>query len=90
MGRLNPGTCGRKHARKRTFLNVSLDNAELLALSGPRNPYSGRLGVIEEGALADMLVVGGDPLADLNVVAKPDKNFAVIIKDGKVYKNTLH
>lgn len=64
-------------------------NAELLAMSGPRNPYQGRLGVIEAGALADLLVVDGNPLADINLVAKPDKNFMVIMKDGKLYKNTL-
>jgi len=64
-------------------------NAELLAMSGPRNPYPGRLGTIEEGALADLLVVDGNPLADINLVAKPDKNFMIIMKDGKLYKNTL-
>lgn len=65
------------------------DNAQLLALSGPRNPYPGKLGVIEPGALADMILVDGDPLANLDLVADPDKNFKVIMKDGKVYKNTL-
>ena len=37
-------------------------NAELLSLSGPRNPYPGKLGVVEENALADLLVVDGDPV----------------------------
>ncbi|WP_234783607.1 metal-dependent hydrolase family protein [Mycolicibacterium celeriflavum] len=64
-------------------------NAELLALSGKRSPYSGKLGVVEQGALADLLLVEGDPLADLNLVADPGRNFKVIMKDGKVYKNTL-
>jgi imidazolonepropionase-like amidohydrolase len=64
-------------------------NAELLALSGPRNPYPGRLGVVAEGALADLLLVDGDPLADLALLAEPQKNLAVIVKDGQVYKNTL-
>ena len=36
-------------------------NGELLAMSGPRNPYPGKLGVIEAGALADLIVVDGDP-----------------------------
>jgi imidazolonepropionase-like amidohydrolase len=63
-------------------------NAELLQLSGPRNPYPGKLGVVEEGAYADLLLVDGDPLADLNLVADP-ANFDVIMKDGKVYKNTV-
>jgi imidazolonepropionase-like amidohydrolase len=64
-------------------------NAELLTLSGKRNPYPGRLGVVDEGALADLLLVDGDPLSDLNLVADPEKNFKVIMKDGKIYKNTL-
>jgi imidazolonepropionase-like amidohydrolase len=64
-------------------------NAELLALSGPRAPYPGKLGVVAEGALADLLLVDGDPLADLSLVADPGKNFRVIMKDGTVYKNTL-
>jgi imidazolonepropionase-like amidohydrolase len=64
-------------------------NGELLALSGPRNPYDGKLGIIEKGAFADMLLVDGDPLADLNLVADPDKNFRIIMKDGRIYKNTL-
>ncbi|MBW2173568.1 MAG: hypothetical protein JRF64_02780, partial [Deltaproteobacteria bacterium] len=41
---------------------------ELLALSGPRNPYPGKLGVIEESALADILIVDGNPLEDLSVL----------------------
>jgi imidazolonepropionase-like amidohydrolase len=64
-------------------------NAELLALSGKRNPYPGKLGVVEEGALADLLLVDGDPTADLSLVADPEKNFVVIMKDGKIYKNAL-
>ena len=62
-------------------------NAELLALSGPRNPYPGKLGVIVDGAYADLLVVAGDPLKDLNLLAEPDKNLVVIMKDGKIYKD---
>jgi imidazolonepropionase-like amidohydrolase len=64
-------------------------NAELLALSGKRNPYRGKLGVMEVGALADLLLVDGNPLQDINLVADPAKNFLVIMKDGKIYKNTL-
>jgi len=68
---------------------VTHDNAQLLALSGLRNPYPGKLGVVEVDALADLLLVDGDPIANLNLVADPDKNFLVIMKDGKVYKNLL-
>lgn len=65
---------------------VTHDNAELLALSGLRSPYQGRLGVVEEGALADLLLVEGDPLANLDLIADPARNFAVIVKDGRVVK----
>lgn len=64
-------------------------NAELLALSGKRNPYPGKLGVVERGALADLLLVDGNPLENINLVADPDKNFLVIMKDGAIYKNNL-
>jgi imidazolonepropionase-like amidohydrolase len=64
-------------------------NAQLLALSGKRNPYPGKLGVVEEGALADLLLVDGNPLENIAIVADPDRNFQVIMKDGKIYKNTL-
>jgi len=64
-------------------------NAELLALSGKRSPYRGKLGVVEQGALADLLLVDGDPLKDIKLVADPARNFLVIMKDGKIYKNAL-
>jgi imidazolonepropionase-like amidohydrolase len=77
------------------FTNVEIikmithDNAALLQLSGLRSPYQGKLGVVEEGALADLLLVDGNPLKDLKLLADPTKNFVVIMKDGKIYKNTL-
>jgi imidazolonepropionase-like amidohydrolase len=65
-------------------------NAELLAMCGPRNPYKqGKLGVIEEGAYADMILVDGNPLQNLNLIADPGKNFVLIMKDGVIYKNAL-
>jgi imidazolonepropionase-like amidohydrolase len=64
-------------------------NAQLLALSGKRNPYPGKLGVVEQGALADVLLVDGDPIANIKLIEDPAKNFVVIIKDGKIFKNTL-
>ena len=64
-------------------------NAQLLALSGERNPYPGKLGLVEGGALADLLLVDGDPLANIKLIEDPATNFLVIMKDGKVYKNTL-
>ena len=65
------------------------DNAELLALSGLRSPYAGKLGVVEEGALADLLLVDGDPIANIKLIEDPAKNFVIIMKDGKIYKNFL-
>jgi imidazolonepropionase-like amidohydrolase len=65
------------------------DNGELLALSGFINPYSGRLGVIEPGALADLLLVNGNPLEDIKLIENPATNFVVIMKDGRIYKNLL-
>lgn len=62
---------------------------ELVALSGARNPYPGRLGVIEEGAYADLLLVNGNPLEDISVVTKSDQNLVLIMKDGRIFKNTL-
>jgi imidazolonepropionase-like amidohydrolase len=64
-------------------------NGELLALSGLRNPYPGRLGVVEEGALADLLVVDGNPLEDINLIADPATKFPVIMKDGVIYKDAI-
>jgi imidazolonepropionase-like amidohydrolase len=66
---------------------VTHDNAELLALSGPRTPYAGKLGVVETGALADVLLVDGDPTKEIGLMADPAKNFLVIMKDGKVWKD---
>ena len=64
-------------------------NGELLAMSGPRNPYPGRLGVVEVGALADLLLVDGDPITNLDLVADPHQNFLVIMKGGQAFKNAL-
>jgi imidazolonepropionase-like amidohydrolase len=68
---------------------ATADNGELMALSGFINPYPGRLGVVEEGALADLLLVDGNPLENIRLIEDPDKNFPVIMKDGRIYKNAL-
>jgi imidazolonepropionase-like amidohydrolase len=65
------------------------NNGGLLALSGFINPYPGKLGIVEEGALADLIMVDGDPLADIKLIDDPAKNFVVIMKDGEMFKNTL-
>ena len=83
-------------ARKKYFTDFEIAkqatslNGELLALSGKRSPYpDGKLGVIEEGAYADILIVDGNPAKDITVLAKPKKHIRLIMKDGKIYKNTL-
>lgn len=72
-----------------TLKMATADNGELLALSGLVNPYPGKLGVVEEGAFADLLLVDGDPIANIKLIEDPGKNFLVIMKDGKAYKNLL-
>lgn len=68
---------------------ATADNAELLALSGLRSPYEGKLGVVKEGALADLLLMDGNPLANIRLIEDPVANFRVIMKDGVIYKNTV-
>lgn len=62
--------------------SATTTNAELMM-------EKGTLGVIAEGAYADLLVVDGNPLADLAVLMNPHKNLKFIMKDGAVYKNEL-
>ena len=69
---------------------ITYDNAQVFYLSGNRNPYkAGKLGELTEGAYADMILVDGNPLKDLNLLASPDKNFLFIMKDGVIYKDSL-
>lgn len=72
-----------------TLAMATATNAELLAMSGKRNPYPGKLGVVEQGALADLLLVDGDPIADIKLLADPARTLLVIMKDGRIFKNTL-
>jgi imidazolonepropionase-like amidohydrolase len=44
---------------------------------------------VEEGALADLLLVDGDPLENIELVADPEKNFVIIMKDGRIHRNSL-
>ena len=64
-------------------------NAELLAMSGPRNPYPHKLGVIESGAYADIILVKENPFQNINIIKDPEENFCLIMKDGVIYKNTI-
>lgn len=80
---------------------LTSNGGELAALTGRHNPYPEKLGVIEEGAYADILIVDGNPLEDIKVIGANDKWFDaaprgqdvasinLIMKDGVIYKNTL-
>lgn len=78
---------GRWYTPAEALIMATSTNAGLLEMTGLRNPYPGRLGVVEEGAYADLLLVDGNPLENLSLVADPD-NFDVIMKDGAIYKDT--
>ncbi|WP_455388346.1 amidohydrolase family protein, partial [Petrachloros mirabilis] len=73
-----------------TLKMATSGNAELIKLCGPRDPYPHEIGVVKEGAYADLILVNGNPLENIDLVADPDKNFGVIMKDGKIYKNTTN
>ncbi|MEH6593300.1 MAG: amidohydrolase family protein [Halioglobus sp.] len=73
-------------------------SGELLAMSGSRNPY-GKLGVIEVGALADVLLIDGNPLEDITLVggdpawwdAATDEiaTMPLVMKGGVIFRNRL-
>ncbi len=72
------------------LLQATSLSAELMALSGKLNPYTdGPLGIVEVGAYADLLLVEGNPLEDVRILEDYENNMKVIMKDGKIYKNTL-
>jgi imidazolonepropionase-like amidohydrolase len=82
--------------RKRWFSDIEILRqntsyaAKWLAKSGTKNPYrEGPLGVIKEGAYADMLLVDGNPVEDVSVLADWKSNIRLIVKDGEIFKNTL-
>ena len=64
-------------------------NAQLLAMSGPRNPYPGTLGVVEAGAIADLLLIQGNPLDDITLIQQAETAMVVIMKDGAIVKNII-
>jgi imidazolonepropionase-like amidohydrolase len=69
---------------------VTHDNAQLLALSGNRSPYRGELGVIKAGALADLILVDGNPMENIDLLGQPAEKFVVIMKDGELVKNKIN
>jgi len=56
--------------------------AELIGMAG-------KLGVVAEGALADLLVVEGNPLEDVALLAAPERAVRLVMKGGEIYRNTL-
>ena len=77
---------------------VTSNNGRVLTMSGPRTPYKGAdnkpltegtIGVLKPGAVADMILVDGNPLVSLDFLNDVNKNIRVIVKDGVIYKNTL-
>jgi imidazolonepropionase-like amidohydrolase len=49
----------------------------------------GELGVVAPGALADLLVIDGNPLDDIRVLTTPERTLKLIMKGGKIFKNEL-
>ena len=58
-------------------------NAEILG-------QSGRLGCISSGAMADMIIVDGDPTEDISLLEESRDGIRLIMKDGRIYKNQLN
>ncbi|MGI9341534.1 MAG: amidohydrolase family protein [Gammaproteobacteria bacterium] len=85
----------------RTLKMMTSDNGRLMALTGDMNPYPGKLGVIEPGAYADIILVDGNPIQDITVLGAaaemfgtPRKTIGIptvpfVMKDGKIYRNEL-
>lgn len=82
-------TMSRWYSNDEILVMATGTNAELLAMSGPRNPYPGKIGVIEPDAYADLLLIDGDPIADIKLIADPEMNLKIIMKDGRIYKNAI-
>ena len=70
-------------------LKMATGNAyEVSKMTTFQNPYpDGKIGVLEEGAFADLLFVKGNPVQDLEILCDPD-NVKLVMKGGQVYKDT--
>ncbi len=62
--------------------SATLKAAELFNMSD-------EIGTLAEGYRADLLIVDGNPLEDITVLQDPERYLKVIMKDGRIYKNTL-
>ena len=70
--------------------SATLVNARILKREGrPGEEVQGALGELAPGACADLIVVEGDPLQDLNLLQNQGEHIPVIMKAGKFYKNLL-
>ena len=90
-----------KHFGNFEMLRAATSSAgELLSLTKQTTYHAGKIGVVEEGAYADLLLVDGNPLEDITVIGgnelwlkapvpQPIKTIQVIMKDGVIFKNTL-
>ena len=64
------------------LISATSMNAEILNASG-------RLGCVAPGALADLILVDGNPLDDLSLLQDQGRHIPLIMKDGEIYKNEL-
>jgi len=95
------GQWGESFGYFKTLKAMTADNGRLMAFTGKSNPYPGKLGVIEKGAYADIILVDGDPLEDLKLLgatfdmwAQPRTERTIdtipfVMKGGKIYHNRL-
>ena len=76
--RLRTDTCG----VARTLNSVTRANAAICGMAG-------QIGALAPGAFADLLIIDGDPLDNLNCLTDPEPNLRLIMKEGNIYKSTL-
>lgn len=80
----------RRFGDYKTLLSLTGNANDIIKLTTFQNPYSeGEIGLLKEGAYADILLIDGNPLEDVEVLANPE-NIKMIMKDAHIYKNTLH
>jgi imidazolonepropionase-like amidohydrolase len=83
---------GETHVRQSEEFSIraqALPAAEILAsattVAARLIGMEGRLGVIAEGAIADILVVDGSPLDDITILSAPKKNLLLVMKEGVIH-----
>ncbi len=79
----------RRFGSFRGLLSATGNAHELFKLCTYQNPYpEGKIGVLEPGSFADLLIVRGNPVEDLDILSEED-NVLLVMKDAKIYKNIL-